>query len=93
MSLYEYHRFSSSPEITGYREKVCDCLSRIVGFARCHSLIHLSVCWKDVLRVVGRNLVHLELWEMSVDGEAIDVIIEYCPNLQYLEVKGAARGE
>jgi hypothetical protein len=53
------------------------------------------MCWQDgvgdVLRVVGRELVSLVLRDMSVD--AIDVIVECCPSLQYLEVFGRESDE
>jgi hypothetical protein len=56
---------------------------------RCRGLNHLGMVWRDgmrdVLRVVGRNLVSLVLWEMSI--EEIDGVVEYCPNLQYLQVR------
>jgi hypothetical protein len=38
----------------------------------------------DVLRVIGRKLVSLVVRDMIVKD--IDVIVECCPNLQYLEV-------
>ncbi len=40
---------------------------------------------KVVLCGVGRNLASLAL--RSVSEEAIGVVVEQCPNLQYLEVK------
>jgi hypothetical protein len=48
---------------------------------------------RDVLRVIGRNLISLELRKMSV--EEIDGVVEYCPNLQYLNVtsRGVMNGE
>jgi hypothetical protein len=61
--------------------------------ARRRGLIHLGFRWQDGvlddLRVIGRNLVSLVLREMSVDG--IDGVVEYCPNLQYLQVRFGER--
>jgi hypothetical protein len=53
-------------------------------------LKHLDLIWqdglRDVLRDIGRKFFSLVLTAMSVD--AIDLIVEHCPNLQYLEVAG-----
>jgi hypothetical protein len=72
--------------------KNCEIDDEAVSFTtRCRGLNHLGTRWRDdlidVLCVIGRNLVSLDLWEMSV--EEIDAIVEHCPNLQYLEIKVA----
>jgi hypothetical protein len=62
----------------------------VLTLARCKSckvLNHLSIGWRDglidVLCVAGRNLVSLDVWRLNAD---FDVIVEYCPNLQYFRV-------
>jgi hypothetical protein len=65
----------------------------VKALTRCRNLIHLSVNWQDglidVLRVIGKPVVSLVLWEMNV--EEIDRVVEFCPNLQYLELGIAGR--
>jgi hypothetical protein len=65
----------------------------MIALARCRGLNHLSVYLQDglidVLRVIGGNLVSLELWDMNL--EVIDSVVEYCPNLQYLEMRIVGR--
>jgi hypothetical protein len=46
----------------------------------------------DVLRVIGKRLDSLVLWVSSV--EDIDLIVEFCPNLQNFDLsKGCVRDE
>jgi hypothetical protein len=60
----------------------------MIALTRCRGLNHLGMCWRDgmrdVLRVIGRNLISLKLWDIYL--ESIDAVVEYCPNLQYLEL-------
>jgi hypothetical protein len=62
------------------------------SLARCYELtilsLYLSVKFVDLsllLRDIGRNLTSLDMWYFEAD--AIDLIVEYCPNLQYLELE------
>jgi hypothetical protein len=58
----------------------------VSALSRCRALNHLNVDWQDglgvALHALWRKLISLELgW---ADAESIDLVIEYCPNLQYL---------
>jgi hypothetical protein len=60
----------------------------VSALKRVRCLKHLKIGWiegmSDVLRVIGRTLIHLDVYWLSYDE--IDGIIEYCPNLQYLDL-------
>jgi hypothetical protein len=64
------------------------------ALARCYELEHFSLesikdMKKDELKVVlcgiGRNLLSLSLWELK-EGYS-EMIVEFCPNLQYLAIE------
>jgi hypothetical protein len=61
----------------------------VSALTRCRGLNHLGMYWqedmRDVLRVIGRNLIGLELRDIYL--ESIDAVVEYCPDLQYLQVR------
>jgi hypothetical protein len=55
------------------------------AFVRCRGLKELRVDHlvdPAILGTIGENLVSLDLWSPS--KEVVDLIVEYCPNLQYL---------
>jgi hypothetical protein len=88
LSLSDFRIIASLPHLSQL-EIYCEIDDEAVSYmTRCRGLNYLGIRWRDglidVFRVIGGNLVSLDLWEMSV--EAIDVIVEYCPNLQYLEL-------
>jgi hypothetical protein len=58
------------------------------SLTRCRGLkgFHLwGLADPSVLAVIGKNLMSLTLYEPS--KEVVDGIVEYCPNLQYLELE------
>jgi hypothetical protein len=62
----------------------------VAALTRCSRLKRLAISWSaglaTVLEVIGQSLTGLDVWGPSV--EAINVIIELCPNLTYLEFSG-----
>jgi hypothetical protein len=60
----------------------------VSALSRCSELRHLEIDWDDELtdvhRVIQGNLISLKLRDVIVD--AIASVVEYCSNLQYLEV-------
>jgi hypothetical protein len=81
--------------VIGYDAKLED--GAVSALARCYELRHLSIQditfpdLKKIVRGIGRNLVSLDLSDVSV--EAIGVIVEDCPNLRYLELYSCGVGE
>jgi hypothetical protein len=72
----------------------------VSALKRVRFLKHLQIGWIegmcDVLRVIGRNLVHLDVYWLSYDEmNWMDCIVEFCPNLQYLDLyfEGVKRDE
>jgi hypothetical protein len=90
LSLYDIKIIASLPILKYLELRYCGVsVEAVAALSRCKSINHLSIRWRDgmsdVLRVIGRNLVSLFLCdEMNV--EEIDGVVEFCPNLQYLEV-------
>jgi hypothetical protein len=57
------------------------------AFVRCKGLKELRIsflAYPAILAAIGINLVRLNLWRPS--KEVVNGIVEYCPNLQYLEL-------
>jgi hypothetical protein len=67
---------------------ICGCRmadDAVSAFSRCRELKEVHIPFlvnPSVLSVVGRNIVHLNLYKPS--KEIVDGIIEECPDLQYL---------
>jgi hypothetical protein len=99
-SISDMSAIASLPRLRYLEFRSCRAVAdgAFIALAECRELKYLNIRSRDlklnnsdlkrVLRVIGRNLIGLILLDMSVDStERTEGIVEYCPNLQYLDLK------
>jgi hypothetical protein len=87
----DFEAFASLPRLKYLDIKCCIMTEQAASFlSRCRQLKHLEISWSDgvndVLRVIGKNLISLNVWGATC--ETWLGVIENCPNLVSLELDG-----